>query len=100
MMRCAVLLVLVLALAGCAGAPRSRWQSNEPAVPGYGERVYMVCVCDGTERQPTPGEAASFREGERVDLFCEGKVRACRPGQLQTPSPRRGQTPFDPHVLD
>jgi hypothetical protein len=89
-----------MVLVSCAGAPRSRWQTNQPEANGYGGRIYMVCRCDGTERQPTPSEAASFREGERVDLFCEGKVHDCRPGQLGVPVPRSYNAPFDIHNPD
>ncbi len=91
---------LAITLSACATAPKSRWESNELAVPGYGEHVYMVCKCDGIERQPTPSEADSFRDGERVDLYCEGKVRDCRRGELQTPGSRRSTGPNNPNTLD
>ena len=73
--------LLGLALLSCASAPRSRWEKAG---------AYTVCTCVGTERQPTPSEAASFADDERVDLYCEGKVKECRPGKLRDPrDPRR-----------
>jgi hypothetical protein len=81
-----LLLVAPLLLAACAGASRSRWDTNENAKAG--EHTYMVCTCDGTERQPTPSEAASFSGGERVDLYCEGKVHHCHRGDPEGNSPR------------
>jgi hypothetical protein len=77
--------VAMLLLTACAGAPRSRWDTNENAKAG--EHTYMVCKCDGTERQPTPSEAASFSGGERVDLYCEGKVHDCHRGDPHGNSP-------------
>jgi hypothetical protein len=71
-----VLLASATVLLGCAHAPPSRWEMNGK---------YTVCTCDGVERQPTPGEADGFRDGERVDLYCEGKVGACHPGRLGNP---------------
>jgi hypothetical protein len=82
----AVTLTLALTLAACASAPRSRGDTNENAKAG--EHTYMVCKCDGTERQPTPSEAASFADGERVDLFCEGKVHDCHRGDPHGNAPR------------
>jgi len=61
---------LAVILVSCAHAPASRFKMNG---------AYTVCACDGTERQPTPSEASSFREGERVDTYCEGAVHHCHP---------------------
>jgi hypothetical protein len=68
--------VLAVFVSGCSHAQASRWKANG---------AYTVCTCDGTERQPTPGEASDFREGERVDVFCEGRVRDCHAGSLHPP---------------
>lgn len=78
-------------LVGRAHAPPSRWDLNG---------AYTVCTCDGVERQPTPSEADRFRDGERVDLFCEGKVRDCRPGALRNPMRPGESTGYDPNVQD
>lgn len=74
-------LLAAMTLTACASAPRSRWNTNENAKAS--EHTYMVCKCDGTERPPTPSEAASLTDGERVDLFCEGKVYDCHTGDPQ-----------------
>ncbi len=67
---------VALLLVACAHAQPSRWKHDGQ---------YTVCKCEGTERQPTPSEADGFREDERVDVYCEGKVTSCRPGALQPP---------------
>ena len=77
------MVVALLVLTACAGAPRSRWQTSELVAPGSHEHVYMVCTCDGRERSPTPSEAASFADGEEVDQLCEGKVHDCHRGDPQ-----------------
>jgi len=70
------LLALALLLPACAHANPSRYDKAG---------AYTVCKCEGTERQPTPSEADSYAEDERVDLVCEGKVQACHPGSLRNP---------------
>jgi hypothetical protein len=91
---------LAFLLGGCRGAAPSLWQSNVPAAPGDSGGAYMVCACDGVERQPTPSEAAGFREGERVDLYCEGRVHDCHRGGLRTPVSPHYQGPFRPSLQD
>ncbi len=78
-------------LVSCAHTPPSRWDLNGK---------YTVCKCDGAERQPTPSEAGGFRDGERVDLYCEGKVHDCRPGALRNPSHPNQTSPVDPSLDD
>ncbi len=82
---------LLVSLLSCAHAPPSRWDLNGK---------YTVCTCDGTERQPTPSEADRFGDGERVDLFCEGKVHDCRPGALRDPRHPNETLPIDPNAQD
>jgi hypothetical protein len=67
-----VVLATAALVASCAHSPPSRWLKSG---------AYTICKCDGPERQPTPSEAEQFNDGERVDLYCEGKVRDCRPGK-------------------
>lgn len=62
---------LFLVVSSCAHAPvKSRWLAHD---------VYTACECVGKERMPTPWEVDSFRDDERIDYVCEGKVRNCGP---------------------
>lgn len=87
--------LLLCGLVACSGVHRSRWQTSTPAL-----EQYTVCQCDGTERQPTPSEAASFRDGERVDVYCEGKVYGCHIGSVWPPLSRRYKGGFEPRLQD
>jgi hypothetical protein len=86
MLRMRVVIAVAALVVSCAHTPASHWEMNG---------AYTVCTCDGVERQPTPSEADRFRDGERVDVFCEGKVRDCRPGSLRNPMRPGDKVPFD-----
>ncbi|MBX3230574.1 MAG: hypothetical protein KIT84_00040 [Labilithrix sp.] len=75
--------VLAVLLVACGHVNASRYEKNG---------AYTVCTCEGNERQPTPSEADSIPDDERVDVVCEGKVTACHPGDLRDPlDPRKKQ---------
>jgi hypothetical protein len=77
------LVVFPVVIGWCAHAKPSRWELG-------GELT--VCTCIGRERQPTPSEAASWREGESVQVYCEGTVTDCAPGAWLVPGSDRGRS--------
>ena len=64
-------------LSACARAEPARWVDANGV---------QACECDGTLRDPTPSEAASFPPGKSIESFCEGKTHDC--------GPYRGRGPF------
>ena len=87
-MRCLLFLALLGVVSGCASGTASRYRAN-----GH----YTVCKCEGRERNPTPGEASSWRDDERVDVVCEGKVTGCHLGTMTVPGHPRMADPDEPN---
>lgn len=72
--------VAALLFVGCGHVNASRYDKGG---------AYTVCRCEGTERQPTPSEADSVPDDERIDVVCDGKVTGCHPGSLRNPMNQR-----------